>query len=63
MNFGANLERERKKQSLTQDALARLCGFVPAYISHLERGERHPSFMNFCRIVKVLNISADHLIK
>ena len=52
----------RKKQRLTQQALAEKVGLVPSNISHIERGTTKLSIQSLIRIANALHVSAESLL-
>lgn len=54
--FGATLRAARKKQGVSQDRLAALCGFDRTYPSLMERGLRQPSLA----LTTVEDVSRSH---
>jgi len=61
-DFGSRLKREREKQGLTQQALAKKANTKQDYIAQIERGSRNPSLRTLMNILSSLDISADYLI-
>lgn len=60
-SLGKNLREVRKRQGLTQEALAALCDYDPTYISLLERGKRNPPFLTIVKIAKHLKCKVSEL--
>ena len=60
--FGHRLRTYRKEKGLTIEKLAEQVGLSPNYLGDVERGKKLPS-MTFIRLVNVLDISADELLK
>ena len=56
--FGARLRHVRRKNGLSQEALALACGLDRTYIGGVERGERNISLVNIHRIARALGVSA-----
>lgn len=52
----------RVRNRLTQSALARQMGISPAWISHLENGDRLPSAGLLVRLADALGVSTDYLL-
>lgn len=62
-SFGARLRQQRKQKGWTIEQFAERVGLSPNYMGDLERGLKLPRFETFLRIVEVLDISADALIR
>lgn len=61
--FSKNLKYYRIKENLRQEDLAEKVDLTDKYISDLERAKFSPSLETIEKIAKVLNISADLLLK
>lgn len=61
--LGERIRAERKKQGMTSDYLAELCGVDSVHIRHIETGKRNPSIQIFIKICNVLKISSDYLLE
>jgi transcriptional regulator with XRE-family HTH domain len=61
-DIGTRLKSERKKQGLTQQALAEKSSTKQDYIAQIERGSRNPSLRTFMNILSSLDVSTDYLI-
>ena len=61
--FGLRLRGFRKKKGLTIEQLAERVGLSTNYLGDVERGKKLPSMTTFIRLVNVLDISADELLK
>jgi transcriptional regulator with XRE-family HTH domain len=59
--FIKNLKKFRKKQGVSQMALAELCGMGGNYIGQIEMGRRTPSFRKIEKIAEVLEIASYEL--
>ena len=55
-DYRAILKRNREKQGLSQNKLAKRLGVTQTFISEIERGRKNPSFEQFFRICKELQI-------
>ena len=55
-DYRAILKRNREKQGLSQNKLAKRLGVTQTFISEIERGRKNPSLEQFCRICKELQI-------
>ena len=63
LNMGDRIKETRKKQGLTQDQLAEKVDVSLEYISQIERGLKIPSMQVFIKLVEVLDVSADYLLR
>lgn len=63
LNMGDRIKETRKKQGLTQDQLAEKVDVSLEYISQIERGLKIPSMHVFIKLVEVLDVSADYLLR
>ena len=55
-DYRAILKRNREKQGLSQNKLAKRLGVTRTFISEIERGRKNPSLEQFFRICKELQI-------
>ena len=55
-DYRAILKRNREKQGLSQNKLAKRLGVTQTFISEIERGRKNPSLEQFVRICKELQI-------
>lgn len=55
-DYRAILKRNREKQGLSQNKLAKRLGVTQTLISEIERGRKNPSLEQFFRICKELQI-------
>ena len=55
-DYRAILKRNREKQGLSQNRLAKRLGVTQTFISEIERGRKNPSLEQFFRICKELQI-------
>lgn len=62
-SFGARLREQRKLKGWTIEQFAEQVGLSPNYMGDPERGQKLPRFETFLRIVEVLDVSADTLIR
>ena len=62
-SFGLSLRMLRERASLSQEALAHICGLHRTYIGSVERGERNVSLLNIHVLAAALNVSASELIR
>ena len=61
--LGANIERERRRQCKSMEALARLAGTHASEISRLEHGQRDPRLSTTVRIARALDLSLADLLR
>jgi transcriptional regulator with XRE-family HTH domain len=57
------IKQRRETLGVSQDTLAKDCGFDRTYISMLERGKRNPSYLNLVKLARGLKISVSQLTK
>ena len=55
-DYRAILKRNREKQGLSQNKLAKRLGVTQTFISEIARGRKNPSLEQFFRICKELQI-------
>jgi len=60
--LGQRLRDERKRRNFTQEALAEIIGVTPAFIGHIERGERSFSFETLVKLCNALGVTIDYLL-
>ena len=63
LTMGDRIKETRKKRELTQEQLAEKVDVTLEYISQIERGLRTPSMQVFIKLVEVLDVSADYLLR
>ncbi|WP_328187439.1 helix-turn-helix domain-containing protein [Marinobacter sp. OP 3.4] len=56
IDFGERVRELRKEKGLTQENVARLCGFQRPYLSDVERGRRNISAKNMSRLAATLGV-------
>lgn len=61
--LGLRIREARLKQGMTQQALAQAAGIGVMYLGEIERGVKMPSLNSFIRIVEVLGVSADYILR
>ena len=61
--LGERICKARKAKKLTQEALAEKVDISLTYMGEIERGEKYPSMRVFVKIVEVLDVSADSLMR
>lgn len=54
--FGEQLKKERKKQGLTVEKVAKTCGISRSYVTLIENGKRLPGRKNIPKIATALKI-------
>ncbi len=59
--LGLAVRAIRKERGLSQVQLADKTGFIQAWISHLERGQRNPSWNNVVRLAGGLGVPVSEL--
>ena len=60
--FGLNVQRLRKAQSLTQEELSHRCDMKRSYLSDVERGVRSPAIRALERIAEALGVEPAILV-
>ena len=63
LTMGDRIKEIRKKRGLTQEQLAEKLDISVEYVSQIERGLKMPSMQMFIKLVEVLNVSADYLLR
>ncbi|MBO7083511.1 MAG: helix-turn-helix transcriptional regulator [Bacteroidales bacterium] len=61
--FGKRVAALRKKQKLSQEALAERCSLFRTYIGAIERGEKSPTLNTIEKIAEGLRVSIVELFK
>ena len=61
--MGDRIREARKHKGLTQEQLAEALDLSVESVGHIERGTRQPSMEVFKKIIEVLNVSADYLLR
>jgi len=61
--FGANVQKYRKEQHISQEKLAEVAGVHRTYIGMIERAEKNITLRNMEKIAKALNIHITELLK
>ena len=59
--IGMRIRDSRIKKKMTQNALAKECGFEKASMSRLESGRSNPTIHTLCKICKALDIQITEL--
>jgi len=60
--IGQKLKMERKKMGWTQEEVAELIDLAPAFVGHLERGERSMSLKTLIHFSNLYGVSIDYLL-
>ena len=63
LTMGDRIREARKYKGLTQEQLAESLDVSVESVSHIERGSRLPSMQVFIKLIEVLNVSADYLLR
>ncbi len=64
MSFiGKRLKEERNRLHYTQDEVSEMIGVTPAYIGHIERGERGFSIETLVKLCNVYKVTIDYLFE
>ena len=63
LNMGDRIREVRKKQGLTQDQLAERLDVSVEFVGQIERAQKLPSMQVFIKLIEVLNVSADYLLR
>ena len=63
LTMGDRIKETRKKRGLTQEQLAERLGVSVEFVGQIERGLKMPSMQVFVKLVEVLNVSADYLLR
>lgn len=63
LTMGDRIKEIRKQRGLTQEQLAEALDISVEYVSQIERGMKIPSMQIFIKLVEVLDVSADYLLR
>ena len=63
LTMGDRIKEARKKKKLTQEQLAERLEISVEFIGQIERGLKLPSMQVFIKLIEVLNVSADYLLR
>ncbi|MBP3590906.1 MAG: helix-turn-helix transcriptional regulator [Clostridia bacterium] len=63
LTMGDRVQDTRKNRGLTQEQLAEKVDITVEYMSQIERGLKTPSMQVFIKLVEVLDVSADYLLR
>lgn len=61
--MGDRIKETRRMRGLTQEQLTEKVDITLEYISQIERGLKTPSMQVFIKLVEILDVSADYLIR
>lgn len=61
-DMGSRIRTLRKKQHLTQEALAERLDVSPSFLGHVERGTRAASLETLIKLCHVLNTEPNYLL-
>lgn len=62
VRMGAIIKQARKNAGITQEQLSEIIDVTPAFVGHIERGERSVSLKTLFSIAEKLDISFDYLL-
>ena len=62
IKLSENIRKFRKERRLTQEQLAERANISPAFVGHIERGEKKASLETMSRLVMVLGTTMDYLV-
>ena len=63
LSMGDRIREVRRRLSMTQEQLAEKLDVTVTYISELERNLKLPSMGLFVKLIEVLDVSADYLLR
>ena len=63
LTMGDRIRESRKNVGLTQELLAERLDVSLTYVSEIERGIKIPSMQLFIKLIEVLNVSADYILR
>ena len=63
LTMGDRIREARKKCGLTQDQLAESLDVSVEFVGQIERGQKLPGMQVFIKLIEVLNVSADYLLR
>lgn len=63
LTMGDRIKETRKKRAFTQEQLAEKLDISVEYVSQIERGLKIPSMQIFIKLVELLDVSADYLLR
>lgn len=62
IHLGQRLREERMRMHKTQEEIAEAIGITPAFVGHLERGERSLSLDKLIRLCRLYGVTIDYLL-
>lgn len=63
LTIGDRIKEARKKQGYTQEQLSERLNISVEFVGQIERGLKLPSMQVFIKLIEVLNVSADYLLR
>ena len=63
LTMGDRIREARKKCELTQEQLAEKLDVSVEFVGQIERGQKLPGMQVFIKLIEVLNVSADYLLR
>ena len=63
LTIGDRIKEARKNQGFTQEKLAEILGVSVEFVGQIERGQKLPGMQVFIKLIEVLNVSADYLLR
>ena len=63
LTMGDRIREVRKRKDLTQEQLAEKLDVSVEFVGQIERGQKLPSMQVFIKLIDVLNVSADYLLR
>ena len=63
LTMGDRIREARKKIGFTQDQLAERLDVSVEFVGQIERGLKLPGMQVFIKLIEVLNVSADYLLR
>ena len=63
LTMGDRIKEARKKAGLTQEKLAERLDISVEFVGQIERGQKLPGMQVFIKLIEVLNVSADYLLR
>ena len=63
LTMGGRIKEARKNRGLTQDQLAECLDISVEFVGQIERGQKLPSMQVFIKLIEVLSVSADYLLR
>ena len=61
--MGQRLKGERKRLHYTQEYVAEAVGITPAFVGHIERGERSLSLDTLIRLCNFYHVTIDYILQ